>query len=338
MTKRKRQTMPYLASDSRYNSMTYNRTGKSGLKLPQISLGWWYNFGGVDRLENCRLIARRAFDLGVTHFDLANNYGPPPGSAEERFGTLFKQDFHPYRDELIISTKAGYDMWPGPYGEWGSRKYLLASLDASLKRMGLDYVDIFYSHRFDPETPLEETMGALDSAVRQGKALYVGISSYNPEQTRRAAQILRELGTPCLIHQPRYSMFDRWVEDGLLDVLLDEGIGCIVYSPLEQGQLTDRYLKGIPSGARATKTERVWLTPDDVKANLPKVEKLNELAQRRGQSLAQMAIAWVLRKPAVTSALIGASSVKQLEDNLASLYNLTFGDDELGQIEEILKR
>jgi L-glyceraldehyde 3-phosphate reductase len=329
--------MPYLASDSRYDSMPYIRTGSSGLKLPQISLGWWYNFGGRDVLENGRAIARRAFDLGVTHFDLANNYGPPPGSAEENFGTLFKQDFHPYRDELIISTKAGYDMWPGPYGEWGSRKYLLASLDQSLKRMNLDYVDIFYSHRFDPDTPLEETMGALDSAVRQGKALYVGISSYNPDQTRRAAQILRQLGTPCLIHQPSYSMFDRWVEDGLLDVLLDEGIGCIVFSPLAQGQLTDRYLKGIPSGARASKTERVWLTPKDVEANLPKVQKLNELAQTRGQSLAQMAIAWVLRKPAVTSALIGASSMKQLEDNLASLNNPKFSDEELDRIESILK-
>ncbi|HEY3476874.1 MAG TPA: L-glyceraldehyde 3-phosphate reductase [Anaerolineales bacterium] len=329
--------MPYLASDSRYDSMTYNRTGNSGLKLPAISLGWWYNFGGRDILENGRAIARRAFDLGVTHFDLANNYGPPPGSAEENFGILFQQDFYPYRDELIISTKAGYDMWPGPYGEWGSRKYMLASLDASLKRMKLDYVDIFYSHRFDPDTPLEETMGALDSAVRQGKALYVGISSYNPEQTRRAAHILQQLGTPCLIHQPSYSMFNRWVEDGLLDVLLDEGIGCIVFSPLEQGQLTDRYLKGIPAGARATKTERVWLTPDEVKANLPKVQELNELAQQRGQSLAQMAIAWVLRKPAVTSALIGASSVKQLEDNLAALNHLTFSDEELERIESILK-
>ena len=329
--------MPYLASDSRYDSMTYNRVGNSGLKLPAISLGWWYNFGGRDVLENGRAIARRAFDLGVTHFDLANDYGPPPGSAEVNFGTLFKQDFHPYRDQLIISTKAGYNMWPGPYGEWGSRKYLLASLDQSLKRMGLDYVDIFYSHRFDPETPLEETMGALDSAVRQGKALYVGISSYNPDQTRRAAQILRQLGTPCLIHQPSYNMFDRWIEEGLLDVLLDEGIGCIVFSPLAQGQLTDRYLKGIPSGARASKTERVWLTPKEVEANLPKVQKLNELAQARGQSLAQMAIAWVLRKPAVTSALIGASSVKQLEDNLESLSNLEFGDEELDQIESILK-
>ena len=329
--------MPYLASDSRYDSMPYVRTGNSGLKLPQISLGWWYNFGGRDVLENGRAIARRAFDLGVTHFDLANNYGPPPGSAEENFGTLFQQDFQPYRDELIISTKAGYDMWPGPYGEWGSRKYLLASLDASLKRMKLEYVDIFYSHRFDPDTPLEETMGALDSAVRQGKALYVGISSYNPDQTRRAAQILRQMGTPCLIHQPSYSMFDRWVEDGLLEVLLDEGMGCIVFSPLAQGQLTDRYLKGIPSGARATKTERVWLTPKDVEANLPKVQKLNELAQDRGQSLAEMAIAWVLRKPAVTSALIGASSVKQLEDNLAALNNLKFSDEELDRIESILR-
>jgi L-glyceraldehyde 3-phosphate reductase len=329
--------MPYLASDSRYGSMPYKRTGNSGLKLPQISLGWWYNFGGRDVLENGRAIARRAFDLGVTHFDLANNYGPPPGTAEENFGILFKQDFHPYRDELVISTKAGYDMWPGPYGEWGSRKYLLASLDQSLKRMGLDYVDIFYSHRFDPDTPLEETMGALDSAVRQGKALYVGISSYHPDQTRRAAQILREMGTPCLIHQPSYNMFDRWVEDGLLDVLLDEGIGCIVFSPLAQGQLTDRYLKGIPSGARASKTERVWLTPDDVKANLPKVQNLNDLAQERGQSLAQMAIAWTLRKPAITSSLIGASSVKQLEDNLAALNNLNFSDEELDRIESILK-
>ena len=329
--------MPYLASDTRYDTMTYNRTGNSGLKLPAISLGWWYNFGGRDPIENGRAIARRAFDLGVTHFDLANNYGPPPGSAEETFGLLYRQDFRPYRDELIISTKAGYDMWPGPYGEWGSRKYLLASLDGSLKRMGLEYVDIFYSHRPDPETPLEETMSALDSAVRQGKALYVGISSYNPDQTRRAAEILRQMGTPCLIHQPSYNMFDRWIEDGLLEVLVEEGIGCIVFSPLAQGQLTDRYLNGIPSGARATRTERVWLTPDDVKANLPKVEKLNEIAQDRGQSLAQMAIAWTLRKPAVTSSLIGASSVEQLEDNLAALNNLKFDDKELDKIKMILK-
>ncbi len=328
--------MPYLASETRYDKMTYNRVGNSGLKLPQISLGWWYNFGGRDNIENGRAIARRAFDLGVTHFDLANNYGPPPGSAEVTFGQLYQQDFHFYRDELIISTKAGYDMWPGPYGEWGSRKYMLASLDASLKRMKLDYVDIFYSHRFDPDTPLDETMGALDSAVRQGKALYVGISSYSPEQTREAARILRQMGTPCLIHQPSYNMLDRWVEGGLLDVLSDEGIGCIVFSPLAQGQLTDRYLNGIPSDARASKTERVWLTPGEVKGNLPKVKKLNELAKARGQSLAQMAIAWILRKPAVTSALIGASSVKQLEDNLAALDNLKFSGDELNQIEKIL--
>ncbi len=329
--------MPYHPSDTRYDFMTYNRVGRSGLKLPAISLGWWYNFGGVDRLENSRAIARRAFDLGVTHFDLANDYGPPPGSAEMNFGILFNQDFRPYRDELVISTKAGYQMWKGPYGEWGSRKYLLASLDQSLKRMGLDYVDIFYSHRPDPETPLEETMGALDSAVRQGKALYVGISSYSPEMTREAARILREMGTPLLIHQPSYNMFDRWIEDGLLDVLSEEGIGCIVFSPLAQGQLTDRYLSGIPSDARASKTERVWLTPDHVKKNLPKVERLNELAKARGQSLAQMAIAWTLRNPVVTSSLIGASSVKQLEDNLAALNNLKFSEEELGRIEEILK-
>ncbi len=329
--------MPYLASDSRYDSMTYNRTGKSGLKLPAISLGWWYNFGGVDRLENGRAIARRAFDLGVTHFDLANDYGPPPGSAEENFGKLFKQDFHPYRDELVISTKAGYQMWKGPYGEWGSRKYLLASLDQSLKRMGLDYVDIFYSHRPDPDTPIEETMGALDTAVRQGKALYVGISSYSPEMTREAARILRAMGTPLLIHQPSYNMFDRWIENGLLDVLRDEGIGSIVFSPLAQGQLTDRYLNGIPSDARASKTERVWLTQDTVRKNLSKVTRLNEIAQARGQSLAQMAIAWTLRSPVVTSALIGASSVGQLEDNLAALNNLKFSEEELKKIEEILK-
>ena len=329
--------MPYLADPSRYDSMVYNRTGRSGLKLPAISLGWWYNFGGLDTLENGRLIARRAFDLGVTHFDLANNYGPPPGSAEETFGRLYREDFHPYRDELIVSTKAGYDMWAGPYGEWGSRKYMLASLDQSLQRMGLEYVDIFYSHRPDPDTPLEETMGALDTAVKQGKALYAGISSYNPEMTRRAAHILRQMGTPCLIHQPSYSMFDRWIEEGLLDVLAEEGIGCIAFSPLAQGQLTDRYLRGIPSGARATKTDRVWLTPRDVEENLPKVRKLNDLAMQRGQSLAQMALAWVLRQPLVTSALIGASSVQQLENNLATLNNRRFSDEELRQIESILR-
>ncbi len=329
--------MSYQPSESRYDTMRYNRCGRSGLKLPAVSLGLWYNFGGVDSFENARAIARRAFDLGVTHFDLANNYGPPPGSAEETFGRLYKEDFQPYRDELIVSTKAGYDMWAGPYGEWGSRKYMLASLDQSLKRMGLEYVDIFYSHRPDPDTPLEETMGALDTAVRQGKALYVGISNYNPEQTRRAAHILRQMGTPCLIHQPSYNMLDRWIEGGLLDVLAEEGIGCIVFSPLAQGQLTDRYLGGIPSGARATKTDRVWLTPKDVEENLPKVRKLNDLALQRGQSLAQMALAWVLRQPLVTSALIGASSVKQLENNLATLNNLRFGDGELQQIESILR-
>ena len=328
----------YIASEIRYEKMKYNRVGRSGLKLPAISLGWWYNFGGLDVLENGRAIARRAFDLGVTHFDLANNYGPPPGSAEETFGQLLKQDFAPYRDELIISTKAGYDMWPGPYGEWGSRKYVLASLDQSLKRMGLEYVDIFYSHRPDPETPLEETMGALDTAVRQGKALYVGISNYSPEQTHTASEILRDLGTPCLIHQPSYNMLDRWVENGLLDTLEQEGIGCIVFSPLAQGQLTDRYLNGIPEGARATKTERVWLTPDDVKGNLSKVRKLNDLAGRRDQKLSQMALAWVLRKPQVTSALIGASSIQQLEDNLAALNNPHFSDEELQAIENILKK
>jgi L-glyceraldehyde 3-phosphate reductase len=327
----------FAASANRYDTMKYNRTGRSGLKLPAISLGWWYNFGGLDVLENGRAIARSAFEHGITHFDLANNYGPPPGSAEETFGRLLREDFAPYRDELIISTKAGYDMWAGPYGEWGSRKYLLASLDQSLKRMGLEYVDIFYSHRPDPDTPLEETMGALASAVRQGKALYVGISNYEPEQTRQAARILRDLGTPCLIHQPRYNMLDRWVEDGLLDTLESEGIGSIVFSPLAQGQLTDRYLKGIPQGARATKTERVWLTPDDVKQNLPKIQKLNKIAGQRGQSLAQMALAWVLRKPQVTSALIGASSVKQLEGNLAALNNLQFAEEELQAIEIVLK-
>jgi len=317
--------------------MLYQCCGRSGLKLPRISLGWWYNFGGLDVFENSRAIARYAFDHGITHFDLANNYGPPPGSAEETFGKLFKQDFTPYRDELVISTKAGWDMWPGPYGDLGSRKYLLASLDQSLTRMGLDYVDIFYHHRPDPETPLEESMGALDSAVRQGKALYAGISSYPPEETRRASKILRDLGTPCLIHQPLYNMFDRRIEDGLLDVLDKEDIGCIVFSPLAQGQLTGRYLDGIPAGARAGKTERVWLTPEKVNNNLHKVRRLNEIARRRGQSLAQMAIAWVLRKPRVTSALVGVSRVEQLADNLAALEKLSFAEEELQAIETILK-
>lgn len=328
---------PYHPSLTRYDSMPYQRCGRSGLKLPRISLGWWYNFGGLDVFENSRAIARYAFDHGITHFDLANNYGPPPGSAEKTFGKLLKQDFAPYRDELVISTKAGWDMWPGPYGDLGSRKYLLASLDQSLTRMGLDYVDIFYHHRPDPETPLEESMGALDFAVRQGKALYAGISSYPPEETRRASKILRELGTPCLIHQPLYNMFDRWIEDRLLDVLDEEDIGCIVFSPLAQGQLTGRYLDGIPAGARASKTERVWLTPEKVNNNLHKVRRLNEIAQRRGQSLAQMAIAWVLRKPRVTSALVGASRVQQLADNLAALEKLSFAEEDLQAIETILK-
>ncbi len=328
--------MTYQPYERRYETMRYNRCGRSGLKLPALSLGCWYNFGGVDEFENSRAMARRAFDLGVTHFDLANNYGPPVGSAEETFGRLLREDFTPYRDELIVSTKAGWDMWPGPYGEWGSRKYLLASLDQSLRRMGLEYVDIFYSHRPDPDTPMEETMGALDAAVRQGKALYVGISSYSAEQTREAARILRELGTPCLIHQPPYSMLNRSIEGGLLDVLEQEGIGCIVFSPLAQGLLTDRYLSGIPVGARATKTDRVWLTERHVAASLEKASKLDVVARRRGSSLAQMAIAWVLRTPQVTSALIGASSVRQLEANIASLDKPPLTEDELREIEAIL--
>ncbi|HNT24254.1 MAG TPA: L-glyceraldehyde 3-phosphate reductase [Anaerolineales bacterium] len=329
--------MPYDAQPTRYDTMPYRRTGRSGLLLPALSLGMWYNFGGLDSFENARSMARYAFDHGITHFDLANNYGPPPGSAEENFGKLLKQDFAPYRDELVISSKAGWDMWPGPYGNLGSRKYLVASLDQSLKRMGLEYVDIFYHHRPDPDTPLEESMGALDAIVRQGKALYVGISSYSAEETRRAAQMLRSMGTPCIIHQPLYNMFNRWIEHGLTDVLQEEGMGCIVFSPLAQGQLTDRYLKGIPAGARATKTERVWLTPVDVEQNLPKVRKLNEIAQQRGQALSQMAIAWVLRLPQVTSALIGASSVEQLKTNLAALERLDFSAEELHAIEQALK-
>jgi L-glyceraldehyde 3-phosphate reductase len=316
--------------------MRYNRCGRSGLKLPAISLGLWHNFGGVDTLENARAMVLRAFDLGVTHFDLANNYGPPAGSAEETFGGILQQDLAPYRDELIISTKAGYYMWPGPYGEWGSRKYLLASLDQSLKRMGLEYVDIFYSHRPDPDTPLDETLGALDHAVRQGKALYAGISSYTAGQTREAARILRELGTPCLIHQPSYSMFNRWIEDGLLDVLDEEGIGCIVFSPLAQGLLTDKYLSGIPADSRAAKPHG-FLQPEQVtEEKLDKVRRLNEMARARGQTLAQMALAWVLRHPGMTSALVGASRVDQVEDNVAALENLDFSAEELQAVEEIL--
>lgn len=326
----------YVPAPSRYDAMPYRRCGRSGLLLPVISLGLWHNFGGVDVFENARAMIRTAFDLGITHFDLANNYGPPPGSAEETFGQILRKDLARYRDELIISTKAGYRMWPGPYGEWGSRKYLLASLDQSLKRMGLDYVDIFYSHRPDPDTPLEETMMALDHAVRSGKALYVGISNYGPDQTRRAAAILRELGTPCLIHQPAYNMFNRWIEEGLLDVLAEEGIGCIVFSPLAQGLLTSRYLGGIPEGSRASKPHG-FLRPEHVtEERVAKVRQLNELAQRRGQSMAQMAVAWVLRHPGMTSALIGASRPEQIEEIVGATRNLAFTDEELAAIEAIL--
>jgi len=325
--------MPYDASPDRYNAMQYRRCGNSGISLPAVSLGLWNNFGDDTRLDSQRAILRRAFDRGVCHFDLANNYGPPAGSAETNFGRILREDFRPYRDELILSTKAGYDMWPGPYGEWGSRKYLLASLDQSLQRMGLDYVDIFYSHRFDPDTPLEETLGALDTAVRQGKALYAGISSYSGARTQEAVQILRGMGTPLLIHQPSYSMVNRWVEDDLLGVLEEEGVGCIVFSPLAQGMLTDRYLNGIPEGSRADKGvffKKDWLTEQ----NLDHVRALNEIAQARGQTLAQMAVAWVLRDEGVTSALIGASSVRQLDDNLDSLNNLDFTDEELAAIDQ----
>jgi len=327
----------YRPSDTRYDTMRYNRCGRSGLKLPAISLGLWHNFGGVDTLENSRAMALRAFDLGITHFDLANNYGPPPGSAEETFGQILRRDLAAHRDELVISSKAGYLMWPGPYGEWGSRKYLLASLDQSLRRLGLPYVDIFYSHRLDPETPLEETMGALDQAVRSGKALYAGISSYGPEETRRAAEILRRLGTPCLIHQPKYSLFVRWVEDGLLDVLGEEGIGCIAFSPLAQGLLTDKYLAGIPAGSRASKPHG-FLRPEQITdEKLDKARRLDTLAQARGQTLAQMALAWVLRQPQMTSALIGASRVSQIEDAVAALGNLAFAGEELAAIEDVLR-
>ncbi|MGI6571061.1 MAG: L-glyceraldehyde 3-phosphate reductase [Caldicoprobacterales bacterium] len=329
--------MTYLPAENRYDSMKYNRTGRSGLKLPAISLGLWHNFGGVDTLENSRAMIYKAFDLGITHFDLANNYGPPPGSAEETFGTILKQGFKAYRDEIIVSTKAGFYMWKGPYGEWGSRKYLMASLDQSLKRMGLEYVDIFYHHRPDPDTPLEETMGALDHIVRQGKALYIGLSNYNADQTSKAIQILRQLGTPCLIHQPSYSMFNRWIEHGLLDVLDKEGAGCIVYSPLAQGMLTDKYLKGIPDSSRAAKPHGFLNEKDITEERLDKIRKLNDLAQERDQSLAQMAIAWILRDSRITSVLVGASRVAQIEDNVAALRNLDFSQEELSRIEEILK-
>jgi L-glyceraldehyde 3-phosphate reductase len=329
--------MVYQANPSRYAEMKYNRTGRSGLKLPAISLGLWHNFGGVDSYENGRAMLLRAFDLGITHFDLANNYGPPPGSAEETFGKVLKSDLAPYRDELIISTKAGYYMWEGPYGEWGSRKYLIASLDQSLKRMGLEYVDIFYSHRPDPNTPMEETMMALDQVVRQGKALYVGISSYNAQQTQEAISILKQLGTPLLIHQPSYNMFDRWIENGLQDVLDEHGVGSIAFCPLAQGLLTNRYLGGIPADSRAGKPN-TFLRESDVKPErIEKVRQLNEIAAARGQSLAQMALAWVLRGGRVTSALIGASRVSQIEENVAALKRLEFSKEELDRIEEILK-
>lgn len=326
--------MIYQADKSRYKSMKFNRSGRSGLQLPAVSLGLWHNFGGNDLFENARAMLRKAFDLGIIHMDLANNYGPPDGSAEENFGRIMEKDFKPYRDEMVISTKAGYYMWPGPFGDWGSRKYLLASLDQSLQRMGLEYVDIFYSHRFDPNTPLEETMGALDTAVRQGKALYAGISSYSAEKTREAIKILRELGTPLTIHQPSYSMLNRWVEEGLLDTLRDEGVGCIAFSPLAQGMLTDKYLGDIPEESRAgqkgTALSRKLLT----KENLDRIKALNEIARRRGQSLAQMALAWVLRRPEVTSVLIGASRPEQIEENVGILDNLTFSEQELQEIDK----
>jgi L-glyceraldehyde 3-phosphate reductase len=324
--------MGFAAADDRYLSMTYRRSGRSGLQLPVISLGLWHNFGDDRPIDSQRAILRRAFDLGITHFDLANNYGPPYGSAEVNFGRVMREDLRPYRDELVVSTKAGYDMWPGAYGEWGSRKYLLASLDQSLSRTGLEYVDIFYSHRYDPDTPLEETMGALDSAVRAGKALYAGISSYSPERTADAAGILRHLGTPLLIHQPSYSMLNRWVEGGLLDTLEAEGAGCIVFSPLAQGMLTDRYLHGIPDGSRASQDsslDRSLLSEE----NLARVRALAAMAQRRGQSLAQMALAWTLRDPRVTSTLVGASSVAQLEQNVGALARMDFDADELAEID-----
>lgn len=325
----------YIADENRYLQMPYNSCGKWGLKLPAISLGLWHNFGGVDVFENGRAMCRHAFNLGITHFDLANNYGPPPGSAEENFGKIMQLDLAPYRDEMIISTKAGYLMWPGPYGEWGSRKYLLSSLNQSLKRMNLEYVDIFYSHRPDPNTPLEETMMALDQVVRQGKALYAGISNYPAPMAAEASKILKSLGTPCLIHQPKYSMFERWVEGGLLDVLGKEGIGCIPFSPLAQGLLTDKYLNGIPEGSRAAKS---WgfLKPEQVGPAIEKVKLLNEIAKRRGQTLAQMSLVWLLKDPRVTSVLIGASSVAQLDDNVAALKNLRFSKQELDEIEFIL--
>jgi L-glyceraldehyde 3-phosphate reductase len=328
--------MSYMPLSDRYDSMSYRRCGRSGIELPAISLGLWYNFGGVNLFENSRTMIRRAFDLGITHFDLANNYGPPYGSAEETFGQILRKDLQPYRDELIISSKAGWDMWPGPYGNFGSRKYLVASLDQSLKRMGLEYVDIFYHHRPDPATPLKETMGALEQIVRSGKALYAGISQYQPEDTRKVARLLRESRTPFLIHQPRYNMFDRWIENGLLQVLKEEGIGAIVFSPLDQGLLTDKYLGGIPPGSRAAREDTFLDATDLTKDKLDKIRKLNDIAQKRDQSLAQMALAWVLRQPEVTSALIGTSSVKQVDEAVETLKNMSFTAEELNSIEQVL--
>jgi L-glyceraldehyde 3-phosphate reductase len=331
--------MQYIANPERYQKMEYRRCGNSGLKLPALSLGLWHNFGQIDSLENARNILRVAFDNGITHFDLANNYGPPPGSAEETFGKIFKEDFIPYRDELIISTKAGWGMWDGPYGDWGSKKYLVASLDQSLKRMGLEYVDIFYHHRPDPETPLEETMTTLDLMVRQGKALYVGISSYEPEEASKAFEILKQLGTPCLIHQPRYSMFDRWIEDGLLDVLQQHQVGCIAFSPLAQGLLTNKYLKGIPEGSRASSHRGNGAIDEDQISDekIKKVLQLNTIAEERGQNLAQMALAWILKDQRISSVLLGVSKPEQLLDSIDCLNNYSFTEEELHRINQILK-
>ena len=330
--------MTYIPSDDRYTKMTYNRCGKSGLLLPALSLGLWHNFGDIDNFENARNILQVAFNNGITHFDLANNYGPPAGSAEENFGKIFKQDFAPYRDELVISTKAGWGMWPGPYGDLGSKKYLVASLDQSLKRMGLEYVDIFYHHRPDPNTPLEETMGTLDLMVRQGKCLYVGISSYQPEEAAKAIKILKELGTPCLIHQPKYSMFDRWVEDGLLDVLEENGVGCIPFSPLAQGMLTNKYLMGIPEGSRAASHRGNGAIDEDpvTEEKINKVRQLNVLAEARGQGLAQMALSWILKDKRITTVLIGASKAEQVLDSIRCLENCSFTDEELSKLNSIL--
>ena len=331
----KSEIKEYLANSKRYDAMAYNRTGKSGILLPAISLGLWHNFGFVDSIQNSRNVLRCAFDLGITHFDLANNYGPPYGSAEENFGTIFKADFKNYRDELFIASKAGYDMWPGPYGNFGSRKYLISSLDQSLKRMGLDYVDIFYHHRPDPDTPLEETMGALADIVRQGKALYVGISNYKPKETQAAAEILKRLNVPFILHQARYSMFDRWVEDGLLETLEQNGVGCIAFSPLAQGMLTDKYIKDIPKDSRAAK-DLTYLNVETVNSTIEKVKKLNQLAENRSQKLSQMALTWILRQPQVASVLIGASSPNQLKENVKALDNLQFSKEELDLIDKIV--